>query len=97
LRQPRSRERPHGAEEPKTISSPEGPFPDADRAPPAQDGTRYELYAIGRALDDLAPAEKKQSSSGAIGVPAALLWAALTLVAAVALAAWLLLAPPMTR
>ncbi len=69
------------------MSVDEGPFPQADRFPAAQDGPEFQLHAIGRALDDLSPAEQRKPPRA---VRARLTWAAAALVALMAFVGWLL-------
>ena len=69
-------------------STDEGPFPQDDRVPAAQDGPLFELEAIGRTLDDLSPAQKRRPP---VGVRFRLEWSAAAVVALVVFLGWLLI------
>ncbi|HWF77639.1 MAG TPA: hypothetical protein VN694_10740 [Caulobacteraceae bacterium] len=68
-------------------STDEGPFPRGDRVPAAQDGARFELEAIGRALDDLSPAQQRRPPAS---VRARLEWSAAAIIALIVFLGWLL-------
>ncbi len=70
-------------------STDDGPFPSADRAPAAYNGSLYELEAIRRTLDDLSPAERRRPPTD---VRFKLEWSAAAVAALAAFLGWLLLA-----
>jgi hypothetical protein len=65
----------------------EGSSPRDDHVPAAQDGPLFELEAVGRALDDLSPAQKRRPPQG---VRFRLEWSAAALIALIAFLGWLL-------
>ena len=62
-----------------------------DRFPPAEDGPRYEMQAIGRALEDLAPRDRA-SEAGDPWAP--LFWSLAGLLLLMAFVGWLLVGQP---
>ena len=62
-----------------------------DRFPPAKDGPRYEMHAIGRTLDDLDPREHADEPGDVWGP---LFWTLSGLLVLMAFVGWLLVGQP---
>ena len=62
-----------------------------DRFPPAEDGPRYEMLAIARALDDIAPRDRAYEAGDLWGP---LLWSLTGLLLLMAFVGWLLVGQP---